>query len=112
MNYPLSAIWAAVNCNLGSVRDIFSTKLLKDNTLVAGTPSQPLTIEVFEQGDGVFARAAGQFLECRDADAFAFCLFIGFEQCGQTLECAAVKNEFRADAHEHFITQQNLQDFL
>src|SRR6516164_4544704 len=107
MNYPLSAIWAAVNCNLGSVRDIFSTKLLKDNTLVAGTPSQPLAIEVFEQRDGVFARAAGQFLECRDADAFPFCLFIGFKQSRKTLEGAAVKNEFRGDAHEHLFTQQN-----
>ena len=41
---------------------------LQDKTLVAGAAGDLLAIEVFEQGDGVLARDAGEILEGGDVD--------------------------------------------
>ncbi len=70
------------------------------------------TVEIFEQGDGVLPRDPRQFLECRHGNPVAFRFLVSGELLLQLSQRLPVKNQLRRDAHQIFLSQENLQKFL
>ena len=79
----LTADCLATSLSIGRVRrtafkPLQAMRRLKYNTLVPNAPGDMLAIEVFQQGNRIFARDAGELLECRHRQARAafFCLYL------------------------------------
>src|SRR6266481_5408211 len=85
---------------------------LEYNTLIPGTARNPLPVQVFQQRDGIFSRNARQFLESRHADALALNSLVNQELVPKLRQRIPVKNQFRRYSDEHFLPQENLQQFL
>src|SRR5712664_3684686 len=85
---------------------------LEDNTLVPGSARRMFTVEVFKQGDGVLPRDSRQFLEGRNGDSVALGLLVTGKLLLQLSQRLAVKNQLRRDAHQIFLSQENLQKFF
>ena len=64
-------------------------------------------VQEFEEGDGVFARDSGEFLEFGDGQLTA----LEREQLlSQAIDRGVVEDEFVVDAEESFFAHQNLQE--
>src|ERR1700686_1565369 len=78
---------------------------LQDNTLVARAPRYPLTIEVLEERDSIFARDTGQLLENGDGDALAFGFLEDGKAVAELRKSVAVKNQLGRDADQALVAQ-------
>src|SRR6266852_8216805 len=85
---------------------------LKYNTLIPGTARNPLPVQVFQQRDGIFSRNTRQFLESRHADPFTLNSLVNQKLVPKLRQRIPVKNQLRRDSDEHFLAQENLQQFL
>src|SRR2546429_587906 len=86
---------------------------LKNHSLVPGAACDALAVEVFEEGDGVLARDAGEFFEGRNVYQPLRLAACGvFAKRGdEAFERLAVEEEFFADAHERAGVNEELEDF-
>ena len=78
---------------------------LQDHALIADAAGDPLTVEILQQWNGMFASDAEEVLEISHVELRGLCLLRG-DLPAQRVECIAVKDQLIAKLYQHAIAQQ------
>ena len=82
------------------------------NTFVAEAAGDSFAVEIFKQRDSIFAGNAGEVFEDWHRDSVSLGLLESSEFGAKFGQGIAMKDEFRCDAVEGFVSQQDLQQFF
>src|SRR5579862_1307143 len=85
---------------------------LQYNTLIPGPPRHVLAVQVLQQRNGVLAADSRKLFECSNRQPVSFFFAVFRQEPAQLRQRLAVKDEIVRYLHEHFFSQQYLQNFL